>query len=159
MTSKVYHYGVAASNCCTGGKGTICFPMNPLRDTSRNDAPPCDLCGSMAVRELYTAKDRLRNTDSLIRIAKCTGCGVLRTLPDMSDAIFPFLSTWLLGWTEPSQKMDRVVAIREDRFHSRCRLVGEASGCRVRIRFFLRALDGARWQRSSRNERDCCQSR
>jgi hypothetical protein len=46
----------------------------------------CELCGEKAARELYTAKDRLRNSEALFLIVECSGCRVLRTLPEMTDA-------------------------------------------------------------------------
>src|SRR6516225_4855715 len=61
-------------------------PMDarPLAD-SRTASDNCDLCGSRSVRELYTATDRLRNSGLSFSVSRCEGCGVLRTLPVMSE--------------------------------------------------------------------------
>jgi 2-polyprenyl-3-methyl-5-hydroxy-6-metoxy-1,4-benzoquinol methylase len=112
-------------------------------------SPACDLCGSVAVRELYTAKDRLCNTDLPFRIAECCGCGLWRTLPEMSEAeLAPYYPDDYWGGAEPSQNWIESSQSDKTRFLSRCGLdggtildVGCGSG------FFLRALGAAKWQR------------
>src|SRR5436853_5216236 len=56
-----------------------------LPDPDNIAARGCGLCGEIAARELYNAADRLRNSPHLFVIAQCESCGVLRTLPEMSD--------------------------------------------------------------------------
>lgn len=123
--------------------------MNPQTDSSQQVVRECDLCGSTTVRELYTAKDRLRNTGDTFQIAECRGCGVLRTLPNMSEAeLADYYPNVYWGGPEPSEKW--IVASQSDKtsFLSGCGLlrgkildVGGGSG------FFLRALDPKQWDR------------
>src|SRR5215471_19955438 len=96
-----------SSDCCgQAAKGTICFPM-----TAHTNAEPlqiksaCDVCGSYAVRELYTASDRLRNDGQVWKIAECKGCGVFRTLPELSDdELSRYYPNEYWGAPEPSQE-------------------------------------------------------
>jgi SAM-dependent methyltransferase len=109
----------------------------------------CDVCGSFSVRELYTALDRLCNDGQLWTIAQCSGCGVLRTLPELSDAeLARYYPDEYWGAPEPSQKWINSSQSEKTRFLSRCGLdggkildVGCGSG------FFLRALDPTKWDR------------
>jgi 2-polyprenyl-3-methyl-5-hydroxy-6-metoxy-1,4-benzoquinol methylase len=124
--------------------------MNPRPETKPEPAlPACDLCGSVTVRELYTAKDRLRNTELVFKIAECSGCGVLRTLPDMSDAeLSLYYPNDYWGDSDPSQKWIEASQSDKTSFMRRCRLAGGSIldvGCGSG--FFLRALDGAKWKR------------
>jgi 2-polyprenyl-3-methyl-5-hydroxy-6-metoxy-1,4-benzoquinol methylase len=124
--------------------------MNPRPESNPELTPlACDLCGSVTVRELYTAKDRLRNTDLLFSIAECFGCGVLRTLPDMSDAeLARYYPDDYWGGAGPSQTWIESSQSEKTRFLSRCGLAGGSIldvGCGSG--FFLRALSPARWER------------
>jgi len=110
----------------------------------------CDLCGATAARELYTAKDRLRNSDQQFSIAACSGCGVLRTLPEMTEAeLARFYPNDYWGEDkEPSQEWIRTSQSEKTGFLASCHLysgrildVGCGSG------FFLRALDSGKWDR------------
>jgi 2-polyprenyl-3-methyl-5-hydroxy-6-metoxy-1,4-benzoquinol methylase len=107
----------------------------------------CDLCGATYARELYTAKDRLRNSEQVFHIAECLGCGVLRTLPEMTErelSVYYPLDYWggdeaKLGWIKSSQK-------EKTDFISACELKGGSIldvGCGSG--FFLRALDQSKW--------------
>jgi len=124
--------------------------MNPRPESNPELTPlACDLCGSLTVRELYTAKDRLRNTDLLFSIAECVGCGVLRTLPDMSDAeLARYYPDDYWGGAGPSQKWIESSQSEKTSFLSRCDLSGGSIldvGCGSG--FFLRALSPTRWER------------
>jgi SAM-dependent methyltransferase len=112
-------------------------------------ASECDVCGSTAVRELYTAKDRLRNTDEEFLIAECRGCGVLRTMPNMNEAeLASYYPTDYWGGSEPSKRWIASSQSEKTKFLDRCDLaegrildIGCGSG------FFLRALDSKKWER------------
>ena len=121
--------------------------MDPLVDST---ATACDLCGSTIVRELYTARDRLRNTGPLFRVTECGGCGVWRTLPEMSEAeLANFYPRDYWGEeAEPTQRWIESSQSEKTQFMKRCGLnagrildVGCGSG------FFLRALDAEKWER------------
>jgi SAM-dependent methyltransferase len=122
--------------------------MKPLL-SSEQVANACDLCGSTAVRELYTAKDRLRNTDGRFQIVECCGCSVLRTFPEMSDAeLARYYPDDYWGGPEPTEKWIADSQSEKTSFVVRCGLragrildVGCGSG------FFLRALDPKSWDR------------
>src|SRR5215471_8613830 len=117
---------------------------------SPTESDNCDLCGSRSVRQLYTATDRLRNSDKSFSVARCDGCGVLRTLPVMSDIeLSSYYPNDYWGdrkpltpeWIQSSQR-------EKTRFLRTCGLtrgkildVGCGSG------LFLRALDGQAWER------------
>jgi len=122
--------------------------MNAL---SRQESRPsgCELCGSESARELYTARDRLRNSDQPFQIVECAGCGVLRTLPEMSyTELASFYTESYWGEDEPSQEWIKRSQAEKTDFIRECDLsegrlldVGCGSG------FFLRALDSSRWER------------
>jgi len=121
-----------------------------MQSQSKPDTGGCALCGSTRARELYTAKDHLGNSDEEFSISACLGCGVLRTLPAMSDAE---LSRYYPDdyWGEanvPSQKWIESSQSEKTRFLSRCGLAGGTIldvGCGAG--FFLRALDPENWKR------------
>ncbi|HSB12218.1 MAG TPA: class I SAM-dependent methyltransferase [Blastocatellia bacterium] len=110
----------------------------------------CDVCGAISARELYTAKDRLSNSGETFSIGQCPGCGVLRTLPALSEtqlARFYPADYWGAG-EEPSQAWIRSSQAEKTRFLSRCGLAGGRIldvGCGSG--FFLRALQPAHWDR------------
>lgn len=110
----------------------------------------CDLCGTTAARELYTAKDRLSNRGETFSIAQCLGCGVLRTLPALSDSQLSrfYPEDYWGAEDQPSQTWIESSQAEKTRFLSDSQLtagkildVGCGSG------FFLRALDPAKWER------------
>ena len=120
--------------------------MKPAEGSSE----ACDLCGISAVRRLYTAADRLKNSDIEFWIGECSGCGVLRTLPAMAEgelaAFYPD-DYWGVE-NEPTQQWINSSQADKLQFLSDCKLtsgrvldVGCGSG------FFLRAIDSARWDR------------
>jgi len=123
--------------------------MNPQSDSSGLVARECDLCGSTTVRELYTARDRLRNTSERFQITECCGCGVLRTLPNMSYVeLAGFYPDDYWGGPEPSDRWIASSQSEKTSFLANCGLeggrildVGCGSG------FFLRALDAKTWDR------------
>jgi len=108
------------------------------------------MCGSPSARELYTATDRLRNSDVLFSVSVCDGCGVLRTLPVMTEADLSLyypndywgeLRTPSPGWIASSQQ-------EKTGFLRKCSLTGGRIldvGCGTGL--FLRALDGEYWER------------
>jgi len=109
----------------------------------------CDVCGSNTVRELYTASDRLCNNGPLWTIVECIGCGVLRTLPELSDAeLGRYYPDEYWGAPEPTQKWINSSQSEKTDFLAGCGLhggkildVGCGSG------FFLRALNAEKWDR------------
>jgi 2-polyprenyl-3-methyl-5-hydroxy-6-metoxy-1,4-benzoquinol methylase len=109
----------------------------------------CDVCGSYTARELYTASDRLRNDGELWTIAECSGCGVLRTLPELSDAeLAGYYPEEYWGAPEPSQGWIRSSQSEKTTFLTRCGLVeGRILDVGCGSGFFLRALDSAKWDR------------
>lgn len=91
----------------------------------------------------------MRNTDETFQIAECCGCGVLRTLPNMSEAeLAGYYADDYWGGPEPSAKWIASSQSDKTSFLSGCGLlrgkildVGCGSG------FFLRALDPKQWDR------------
>jgi len=120
--------------------------MKPQPDLVTNG---CGLCGATAAGVLYTAKDRLGNTGESFPIARCDGCGVLRTLPELSEAeLARFYPDEYWGGSEPSQKWIASSQFEKTRFLARCGLSGGTIldvGCGAG--FFLRALDPRKWDR------------
>ncbi len=110
----------------------------------------CNLCGAVVVRELYTASDHLGKSDEPFSIVECSGCGVLRTLPEMSDEeldrFYPE-DYWgecggpSQGWIEKSQA--EKVRFLETSVKGGGRILDIGSGAG----YFLRALDANRWDR------------
>jgi 2-polyprenyl-3-methyl-5-hydroxy-6-metoxy-1,4-benzoquinol methylase len=110
----------------------------------------CELCGSTDMRKLYTARDRLRNSDEAFIIARCGGCGVWRTLPEMSASeLARFYPNDYWGEDhQPSQKWIQASQAEKTAFLRRCGLKGGRIldvGCGSGL--FLRALDAGRWDR------------
>lgn len=122
------------------------FSMKPQPDSVTNG---CGLCGSTAARELYTATDRLGNSDESFPIVQCTACGVLRTLPALREAeLAKFYPHDYWGGPQPSQKWISESQSEKTRFLARCKLSGGSIldvGCGAG--FFLRALDSKKWER------------
>ena len=107
----------------------------------------CGLCGSTYVRELYTAKDRLRNSEQVFYIVQCLECGVLRTLPEMTEGeLEEFYPRDYWGGEEPRLEWIRSSQSEKTDFLSACGLTGGDIldvGCGSG--FFLRALDQSKW--------------
>lgn len=123
--------------------------MNPQSDSSQPNSHACDLCGSTTVRELYTAKDRLRNNGEHFQIVECCGCGVLRTLPDMSEAeLGGYYPDDYWGGPEPSDKWIADSQSDKTMFLSRCGLAsGKILDVGCGAGFFLRAIGPKSWDR------------
>src|SRR5262245_55048246 len=107
----------------------------------------CGLCGSTSGRELYITRDRLGKSDAAFSIVQCGGCGVLRTLPEMSEAeLGRFYPDDYWGMPEPTQEWVYSSQREKTSFVTRCGLSGGMVldvGCGAG--FFLRALDGSKW--------------
>lgn len=121
-----------------------------MKPQSEPDSSSCGLCGSTRARELYTAKDHLSNSDEAFSIGRCLGCGVLRTLPAMSDGqLARYYPDDYWGDVDvPSKKWIDSSQSEKTRFLARCGLEGGTIldiGCGSG--FFLRALDPNDWNR------------
>jgi len=108
------------------------------------------MCGSRSARELYTATDRLRNSEVRFSVSACGGCGVLRTLPVMSDAeLSLYYPEDYWGETKPPSPRWIESSQREKtEFLRKCGLTGGKImdvGCGAGL--FLRALDAECWDR------------
>ena len=105
------------------------------------------MCGATHVRELYTAKDRLRNSEQVFSIAQCLECGVLRTLPEMTEReLAEFYPRDYWGGEEPRLQWIKASQKEKIEFLSACGLTGGDIldvGCGGG--FFLRALDQDKW--------------
>lgn len=111
---------------------------------------PCDVCGARSGRQLYTARDRLSKSRESFPIAKCDGCDVLRTVPDLTPqqlaGYYPD-DYWgddedpLEDWIRSSQREKTAFVRRSGLPGGRVLDVGCGSG------LFLRALDAATWER------------
>jgi SAM-dependent methyltransferase len=122
------------------------FSMKPNLDLEKSG---CGLCGSPSGRELYTTKDRLGNSDESFSIVQCERCGVLRTLPAMSESeLGRFYPDDYWGTPEPTQEWILSSQSEKTKFLRRCGLSGGLIldvGCGAG--FFLRALDARTWDR------------
>ena len=120
--------------------------MKPQLESVRNG---CGVCGSPSGRELYTTKDRLGNSDEYYSIVQCDGCGVLRTLREMSETeLGRFYPDDYWGGPEPSPNWIASSQSEKIQFLSRCGLSGGSIldvGCGSG--FFLRALNSGKWDR------------
>src|SRR5213594_2786709 len=85
----------------------------------------CAICGSTFARQLYTAKDRLGNSDESFLIAGCEGCGVMRTLPEMTESeLSKFYPSDYWGGEEPSDGWIKSSQREKTKFLLRCALTG-----------------------------------
>ena len=112
-------------------------------------ADGCGLCGSTFGRELYTTTDHLGNSAVSFSIVHCNGCGVLRTLPAMTEAeLTGYYPDDYWGEARPDQKWIESSQAEKTRFISRCGLAGGTIldvGCGAG--YFLRALHPDQWNR------------
>ena len=100
------------------------------------------------MRELYTAKDRLRNSNQMFLIVACEGCGTLRTLPEMTDRELAWFYPNEYWGDEAAEGWIRSSQAEKVKFLSSCNLSSGAIldvGCGAG--FFLRALESSRWNR------------
>src|SRR5215470_5788564 len=108
----------------------------------------CELCHASAAQEVCLATDRLNRSHPPFSIAICQGSGVLRTLPEMSDAE---LSRFYPEdyWCEDSFPPDEWIRSSQSEktaFLAKCRLKGGRVldvGCGAG--YFLRALGPESW--------------
>lgn len=109
----------------------------------------CELCGAISGRELYITRDRLGSSGESFSIVQCGGCGVLRTLPEMSEKdLHRFYPDDYWGVPETSQQWIRSSQSEKTQFLKRCGLSGGSIldvGCGAG--FFLRALEASAWDR------------
>jgi 2-polyprenyl-3-methyl-5-hydroxy-6-metoxy-1,4-benzoquinol methylase len=109
----------------------------------------CGLCGSTSGRELYITRDRLGKSDAHFSIVQCSGCGVLRTLPEMSETeLGRFYPDDYWGMPEPTEQWVYSSQYEKTQFVTRCGLSGGRVldvGCGAG--FFLRALGRSKWDR------------
>lgn len=121
-----------------------------LQTSNANVTGGCDICGHLSARELYTAEDRLSNAGWSFFIARCEGCGVLRTLPEMTEdelASFYPRDYWGAG-QEFSERWLRKSQGEKLKFLDAHSLDGGRildTGCGSGL--FLRSLDSRRWDR------------
>jgi SAM-dependent methyltransferase len=121
-----------------------------LLTQTRQSRRGCDLCGATEARELYTAADWLRNSEEAFIVAECCGCGVLRTLPEMTEgelARFYPGGYWGATW-DPTENWMRSSQSEKTSFLAGCKLTGGRIldvGCGSG--FFLRMLDAGGWSR------------
>ena len=119
--------------------------MNALPQTKPSPRG-CGICGAASARELYTARDRLRNSERPFIVARCEGCGVLRTLPEMGEGELSFFYPNDYWGGEPSLDWIRNSQAEKTSFLAACvprggRLLDVGCGAG----FFLRALDPTTW--------------
>jgi SAM-dependent methyltransferase len=116
--------------------------VSPLKQS------PCDLCGSVEVQECFTAKDRLNLSEDSFRIVVCRGCGVLRTLPEMTETeLAKFYPNDYWGG-EPTEEWIQSSQADKTEFLKASNLAGGQIldvGCGAG--FFLRALNAKNWER------------
>ena len=110
----------------------------------------CELCGATATRHRYVTADRLGLSDDALSIVECVGCGVWRTLPEISDDdLARFYPDTYWGDAGPPSDQWVMASQREKtRFVKKCGLAGGRVldvGCGSGL--FLRALDGEHWNR------------
>ena len=107
------------------------------------------MCGAQHDRELFSAKDRLGLSNQLFAIFECEGCGVRRTMPEMSDAELASYYPDDYWGDDPTEQWIRSSQREKTRFVLDCSPAGGGHildvGCGAG--FFLRALDAKNWQR------------
>ena len=110
----------------------------------------CDICGSVENTELFEAYDRLKVTDQPFSLSRCSGCGVIRTLPEMKEEdLAPYYAEdYWGGKGEPKVEWIRKSQREKIKFLKKCVTAGGKIldvGCGSGL--FLRALDSGIWER------------
>ncbi len=123
-------------------------PASSNHHSNKQRLLSCDLCGSPEIRTCFTTTDRLNLSEEVFYIVECKGCGVLRTLPEMSEeALAKFYPNDYWGG-EPTAEWIQTSQADKTAFVEACRLEGGRIldvGCGAG--FFLRALKANRWER------------
>lgn len=121
----------------------------PTNDPPIANAGNCPVCGSTSWREIFSARDRLHPSTKTFPIAQCAGCGLLRTLPEMTEQeLFAFYPNDYWGESEETPEEVRASQAEKTNFLRACRLSSGTIldvGCGAGL--FLRALDAQKWQR------------
>ena len=106
----------------------------------------CGICGATSARQVYSAADRLHRCERLFAIARCDGCGVLRTLPAMSDEeLGPYYPNDYWGGEPSLQWIRRSQADKTSFLYASRPQGGRILDVGCGAGFFLRALDPANW--------------
>src|SRR5438105_6856496 len=146
-TAYVIAWGVSPPKVCCRSSRRVEFSceMNAFPQTKPSPRG-CGVCGATSARELYTAGDRLRNSERRFILGGCDGCGVLRTLPEMSDAELALFYPKDYWGGQPSLDWIRKSQAEKTSFLASCEPRGGRIldvGCGAG--FFLRALDPKTW--------------
>jgi len=118
-------------------------------ESTTGNTSKCAVCGASSWCEVFSARDRLHPSGETFPIAQCLRCGVLRTLPEMSDAeLAAFYPNDYWGEKENTQKWIRSSQREKTDF---LRAYGISSGTILDVGcgagLFLRALDAEKWER------------
>lgn len=109
----------------------------------------CAVCGSTSWRDVFTARDRLHPAVAPFPIAQCAGCGVLRTMPEMTESeLAAFYPNDYWGEEETKPEWIRSSQAEKTTFLRACGLSSGTIldvGCGAGL--FLRALDAVKWER------------
>ena len=117
-------------------------------DQSRHHTSPCDVCGSEQARLLFTTRDRLLLTDESFRILECTGCGVLRTWPELDGTeLAKYYPDEYWGGVPTEKWIHRSQADKTNFLLACGRQSGKILDVGCGAGFFLRALRGSGWEK------------